>query len=38
MNDTIFAPATAPGRAAVSVLGPKPALKAAESFQRALFG
>lgn len=28
----------APGRAAVSVLGPKSALKAAESFQRALFG
>lgn len=28
----------APGKAAVSVLGPKPALKAAESFQRALFG
>ena len=28
----------APGRTAVSVLGPKPALKAAESFQRALFG
>jgi predicted Zn-dependent peptidase len=29
---------TAPGRVAVSVLGPKPALKAADAFQRALFG
>ena len=28
----------APGRAAVSVLGPKPALKAADAFQKALFG
>ena len=27
-----------PGRAAVSVLGPKPALKAADAFQKALFG
>jgi len=28
----------APGRAAVSVLGPKPALKAADAFQKAMFG
>ena len=28
----------APGKAAASVLGPKPALKAAEAFQKALFG
>jgi predicted Zn-dependent peptidase len=28
----------APGKAAVSVLGPKPALKAPEAFERALFG
>ncbi|MES2721817.1 MAG: pitrilysin family protein [Pseudomonadota bacterium] len=28
----------APGKAAVSVLGPKPALKAADAFQKALFG
>ena len=29
---------TTPGRAVVSVLGPKPALKAADAFQKALFG
>lgn len=28
----------APGKAAVSVLGPKAALKAADAFQKALFG
>ena len=34
----IGADLTAPGRAAVSVLGPKSALKAADAFQKALFG